>query len=187
MIEEFKKYGRLLFESGVISSHGGNMSIKLKEGIAITRRNSMLGNLTDGDIVIVEADGTGSEAASRELPVHLSIYNKIDCGAVVHAHPPYAVALSLIMDRIVPVDAEGSYYLKEVPVLSVENSIGSEEVAEKIPKLLKQCPIVMVKGHGSFAVGRDLEEGFRLTSSLEFSSRILWLCRNFRGDIGDFE
>jgi len=183
MIDEFKKYGRLLFESGVISSHGGNMSIKLKEAVAITRRNSMLGNLTDEDIIMVGADGTGSEAASRELPVHLSTYREIDCQAVVHAHPPYAVALSLIMDRIVPVDAEGSYYLKEVPVLSVENSIGSEEVAAKIPELLKQCPVVVVKGHGSFAVGKDLEEAFRLTSCLEFSSRILWLCGMCKGDL----
>ncbi|NLO88982.1 MAG: fuculose phosphate aldolase [Clostridia bacterium] len=181
MIEQFKKFGRLLFESGVISSHGGNMSLKLGDTVVITRRNSMLGDLNDGDIISVGEDGTGSEAASRELSVHLSIYREVDCRAVVHAHPPYAVALSLMVDKIVPVDAEGSYYLKEIPILDVERSIGSEKVAAKIPGLLKECPVVVVKGHGSFAVGNDLEEAFRLTSSLEFSSRILWLCGVFKG------
>ena len=54
---------------------------------------------------------------------------------------------------------------------------GSHEVAEKLPPLWQNCKAVMVKGHGSFTVGRMLEEAFQLTSSLEASRKALYLHR----------
>jgi len=180
MLGEFQKFGRLLFETGMISSHGGNMSVRVGNKLWITRRNSMLSDLKEGDIVQVSLDNANSDLASRELPVHLAIYKEDFCNAVIHAHPRYAVALSLLMDTIVPIDSEGAYILKEVPVLAVEESIGSQEVAAKIPALLKRYSVVMVKGHGSFAVGSNLEDAYRLTSCLEFSSNILWLAEIYR-------
>jgi len=45
----------------------------------------------------------------------------------------------------------------------------SDEVAEKPPPLLQNYKEAMVRGHGSFAVGRMLEEAFQWTPSLEAS------------------
>ncbi len=49
--------------------------------------------------------------ASAELAVHRSIYKKTSALAVVHAHPPYAVALSFTEKEIVPCDMEGRVLL----------------------------------------------------------------------------
>jgi L-fuculose-phosphate aldolase len=83
-------------------------------------------------------------------------------------------------EEIKPVDAEGMFFFREgAPVISVENAIASDEVAEKIISEYKNSKIVVVRGHGAFAIGADLEEGFHWTSSLEHSAKILLLTNQF--------
>ena len=68
---------------------------------------------------------------------------------------------------------EGRYFFpRGVPVVEVTNAIASEEVAGKVAPLLRDYPLVIVRGHGTFAVGNSLEDGFHYTSSLEHSARI---------------
>lgn len=175
--EDFVKIGRELFIRGLIASHSGNLSVKRGNEILITRRGSMLGNLTKEDIVSVPLMADKVEAASRELVVHRAIYRATSALACVHAHPPYAIALSLIENEIIPIDEEGAFYSPKVPILSVEDSIGSEVVASQLAKLFNGNRIALVKGHGSFAIGETLEEAYLKTSSLEHSSQIIHLVK----------
>jgi len=93
---------------------------------------------------------------------------------VVHAHPPYATLLSMLYDELIPVDSEGSYLFKKVPVVSVEKTVGSQESAEMVSEALRDYKIVMLRGHGSFARGDMLEDAYMLTSSLEASAFYLY-------------
>jgi len=174
---DFIKFGRELFIRGLIASHSGNLSVKRGNEILITRRGSMLGNLIKDDIVSAPLIANGVKAASRELVVHRAIYQATPALACVHAHPPYAVALSLIENEIIPIDEEGAFYLPKVPILAVENSIGSEVVADQLAKLFNGNKIAMIKGHGSFAIGETLEEAYLKTSSLEHASQIIHLVK----------
>ena len=171
---EFKKCGEDLFRQGCNNSHSGNMSICDGAKIYITRSGAQLGRLTWDDIVetSLHYEDAGARKASVELIVHRAIYKETSARAIIHSHPPHAIARSFATDEIRPVDAEGQYHLKMVPVLSVENAISSKEVSEKIPRLLIQSPIVVVKGHGSFATGANLERCLLLTSSLESACKI---------------
>jgi len=45
ILSQFQTVGRDLFSQGLVSSHGGNLSIRLGDRLIITRRGSMLGNL----------------------------------------------------------------------------------------------------------------------------------------------
>ncbi len=175
--EDFIKIGRELFIRGLIASHSGNLSVKRGDEILITRRGSMLGNLTKEDIVSVPLIADKVEAASRELVVHRAIYQSTSALACVHAHPPYAIALSLIENEIIPIDEEGAFYLPRVPILAIEDTIGSEVVASQLAKLFNGNKIAMIKGHGSFAIGETLEEAYLKTSSLEHSSQIIHLVK----------
>ena len=179
MYEMFRDIGHDTFASGLVSSHAGNMSIRLGDRIVITRRGSMIGRLQPHDLIEtgLEEDDSMVTLASSELVVHRAIYKATSALAIVHAHPPHATALSLIEDKLVPVDSEGSYLLHSVPVVAAQKTVGSSEVAEVVSPALKDHKVVMLRGHGSFAVGEMLEEAFMLTSSLEFSSRILYLVR----------
>lgn len=176
MYEDFIKIGRDLFLQGVISSHGGNMSIRVGDRILITRRGSMLGNLSKEDIIEtgLEENDSGIVLASTEIGVHRSIYKETSALAVVHAHPVMATVVSLIEDEIVPLDSEGSYLLHKVPVVSTEQTVGSKEVERVVPQMLKKYKIVMLRGHGSFARGELLEEAYQLTSCLENVCKIIY-------------
>lgn len=145
----------------------------------ITRHSAMLGDLKKGDVIKVPCVGKGPARhvkVSKEYPVHREIYEMTGTGAVVHAHPPNAIALSLVKKKIQPLDAEGVILLGEVPVVGTGKaikSVGSKEVGRAVAKALMKAPVVMVKGHGSFAVGRTLEDALCYTSALEDSCKVI--------------
>ncbi len=177
MIDQFQSIGRDLFVAGLISSHGGNMSVRMGDRILITRRGSMLGRLAERDIIDTGLDDNDSNVtlASTEIVVHRAIYQSTAALAIVHTHPPYAIAQSLVRDEIVPIDSEGSYLLHKVPVVSAELTAGSVEVAGLLPQWLKEYDLVMLRGHGPFAIGHLLEEAYQLTSVFETMCKILTL------------
>lgn len=182
LFKEFKETGRDIFLRGLISSHAGNMSVKIGDRIHITRKSSMLGRLHPKDIVEVgpEKDDVNAPMASTELVVHRAIYEKTSGIAIVHTHPPYATLLSMVQDTIVPVDSEGTYLFQKAPVVRPEKTIGSEEAALLVSESLQNSKIVLIRGHGSFARGSTLEEAFMLTTSLEASAFFLYHLHGLR-------
>ena len=166
--DSFLAAGRMLWEAGLVSSHGGNMSVRLPEGgLLVTRTGSMLGRLGDGDLVVVAADGSSRGEPSMDTALHRAAYDATGAGAILHAHPRHAIALSLAMDVIEPADAEGKLRLGVVPVVE----------AEDVAQALRDAPIVMARGHGSYARGDDLRQALQWTSVLEESAQVLWLLR----------
>lgn len=175
--DEFKKIGRGTFEAGLNNSHSGNMSVRIGNKILITRRGSMLGFLKDEDIIEVGLYkyDSGIALASTEINVHQAIYKQTSALAVIHTHPLSAIALSIVTEEIIPLDVEGSYFIRKIPILSFEYSAGSKEMEDKIPAILKDYHIAMVKGHGAFAKGNSLEEAFHYSHQLENIAQII--CR----------
>jgi len=168
----------MAFELGLTDSHGGNLSSRVGEDyILIKRSGKSLGSLRPEDFVLttLKENPQLERFASLELKVHRAIYRELpDAGAVFHTHSPYTVACSLCYEKITPLDSESRLLMgEEIPVLSARKVVSSEEVAEKIGKLLKSCPVVVVQGHGPFAVGRDIEEALKYISALENSCKIL--------------
>jgi L-fuculose-phosphate aldolase len=174
--KQFNEMGRDIFLRGLISSHAGNMSVRIKDQIYITRKSSMLGRLLRNDVIELELGQDNSQIpmASSELIVHTAIYKTTSALAIIHTHPPYATLLSMLQDEIIPVDSEGLYLFGKTPVVSPKKTIGSEESAHLVSEQLKRNKIVLIRGHGSFARGETLEEAFMYTTSLESSSFFLW-------------
>lgn len=176
--EEFRAVGRMLWEAGLVSSHGGNMSVRLPDGgLLITRTGSMLGRLDEGDLVMVAADGSSEGPPSMDTAVHRAVYAATEglpagrqTGAVLHAHPRHAIALSLVADAVEPADAEGKLRLGSIPVVE----------AEQVAEALRDRPVVLARGHGSYARGDDLWQALQWTSVLEESAQVLWLLRALR-------
>src|SRR5512136_1484981 len=172
--EMFRDIGRDMFESNMISSHGGNLSIRLGDRVVIKRRGAMLGNLKPHDLIEtgIEKNDSGVALASTELLVHRAIYISTPALAIVHCHPRTAIAFSLSRDEIVPIDNEASYLLKKVPVVTEEFPSGTPEMANKVATALQSYKIIMLRGHGSFAIGQTVDEAFHWSSTLEESCDI---------------
>lgn len=174
LIRAFRDIGRDLFEAGLTTSHGGNMSVRDGGRVIITRRGSMLGRLTDDDLIETGIEPCAAdERCSRELVVHRAIYAATDARAIVHAHPAHTVARSFTSDVITPADSEGLYVLGEVPVVSATQTIASPEAAEVLAGALAGAPVAVLRTHGPFAKGASLEEAFMHVSVLEASAVIL--------------
>ncbi len=169
--EGFRAVGRLLWEAGLVSSHGGNMSVRLPDGgLLITRTGAMLGRIGEDDLVTVTVDGSSEGEPSMDMAVHRAAYEATGAQAVLHAHPRHAITLSLILDVVEPADAEGKLRLGSVPVVQ----------AEQVAEALAEAPIVLARGHGSYARGDDLWQALQWTSVLEESARVLWLLRSLK-------
>ena len=175
MLKQFQRFGSDLFYRGLTSSHGGNMSVRMGDRIFITRTGSMLAHLEEHDVIEIglEEDNSNIMLASSELVVHREIYQNTSALAIVHVHPPYAVALSMaVKDAIIPIDSEGSYLFRRVPVVQTETTVGSKDVAKLAAEMLREYKIFMLRGHGCFSTGPVLEEAAQWCSSLEESCKI---------------
>ncbi|PKQ15638.1 MAG: fuculose phosphate aldolase [Actinobacteria bacterium HGW-Actinobacteria-7] len=175
MYEQFRDIGQDIYTAGLISSHGGNMSVRVGDRILITRRGSMLGRLTERDIIETSLDHDDSEVAlaSTEIVVHRAIYARTNGLAIVHTHSPHTILRSMIDDEIVPIDSEASYLLHKVPVYSLPQTAGSSAVADTVSEALREYKCVLLRGHGPFAIGTVLEEAFQWISCLEMACKIL--------------
>lgn len=189
--EEFSTVGRDLYALGLVDSSSGSLSIRSEGKIFITKRNAMLGHLKEEDIIEVplEGDSEKDEAAAKEVHVHRAIYRETSFNAVVHAYPPYGIALSIgTENKIIPADAKGQTVLRSIPVVRAKaiapgrEKMTSEEMIRFLPPVYKSGYLVsLVKEYGSFAVGESLFEALRYTTCLEDSCKISAINKSLAG------
>ena len=179
MWQEIAKFGRKLVEQGLVSSHFGNISVRVGDYMYITRSGSMLDEITKDDVVRVSVyEPTSLDLiASSEVTAHRMIYQNTSALAIIHDHSPFAVVESLIhremgRDRIVPIDSEGSYFLHDIPI--VDGGIGTERMARNLAEALQQRKAAVVYSHGVFARGSILEDAYVVASMVEHSCKMLY-------------
>jgi L-fuculose-phosphate aldolase len=175
--KSFWQVGKELCMRNLETSHSGNISIRSGGKIYIKKRSAMLNWLEKEDIVAcdLEREDSNSLLASTELGVHRAIYLHTDAMAVIHAHNPYCVALSMIEDEITCIDAEGIFMYKKIPVIECDIPAGASEAAIKVPPVLSNYPVCVVRSHGVFAKGATLEDAMQNVTGAEQSAYIRYL------------
>ncbi len=166
---------------GLQSPRSGNLSVLLADARAfvIKRRGASLRELEpDRDLVTVELDGPAPPEASSEVAVHRAIYCATDHRAVIHAHPPYAIALSFSAAVIHPLHNEAQAVLGDIPITSSSASEGQGEEPGPIVEVLRKGRAMLVRGHGAFSAGPDLESAFYYMGLLEAACKIVYLARS---------
>jgi L-fuculose-phosphate aldolase len=178
LMQDMTEVGRDLWEARLVSSHGGNLSVRWEMGAAITQHGAMLHRLDPEQFVTVDSRGRPTSTGqtpdpSEDTPIHLAVYAQVEeAQAVAHAHPVHAVALSLEWGAITPSTAGGEL-LGRVPVLT---DVG-DDVAEAVALELKENRAVLVRAHGVFARGADAWETLQVISMLEETATVLYLRR----------
>ncbi len=166
---EIIHWGKLLFERRLISGWGGNLSCRIAANqFLITGQHAPLGFLSARDLVRLNRAGVPvkkSQKPSSETPMHMAVYSGIDAHAIVHVHPPMVLAFSLTHDSFVPVSFEEKYTIGEVPIITQDTPTVTKP--ELVVEALKYHPVVIIKGHGTVATGKTLQEAFLLTDLLE--------------------
>jgi L-fuculose-phosphate aldolase len=166
---EIIRWGKLLFERRLISGWGGNLSCRAgKDRFLITGQHASLAFLAAKDLVRIDAAGKPlkkQQRASSETPMHLAVYAGTDAQAIVHVHPPMVLAFSLNHESFVPVSFEEKYTIGEVPIIAQDTPTVTRP--ENVVEELKYHPVVIIKGHGTVAIGKTFQEAFLLTDLLE--------------------
>ena len=180
LLDQFRRVGRDLYATGLVSSHGGNMSVRRGEASSSPPTAAAWATCRKPTWWRWRRTPSRGPAAepSVDLALHRAIYAAVpQARAVVHAHARHAIALSLVSNEIRPRDAEGRHYLALVPVVP-----GDGDVAGALAAALRQHRIAVVAGHGSYAWGEDLWQALQWTSILEESAQVLWLLRVLTGE-----
>jgi L-fuculose-phosphate aldolase len=174
--------GQELHRQGLIAATDGNLSARLDtKRFLITRSGVALGRLNSRDFSILDHTGrrlAGAERPSSEYRLHLAIYaERADVGAVVHAHPPLANALTFadvgLADPVVP---EVVLTLGVIPTTPYATP-STAEGAEVIRRYIREHDAVMLARHGSVTVGRSVDEAFLKLEKVEHTARILVVAR----------
>jgi len=179
---EIIRWGKLLFERRLISGWGGNLSCRVgKQDFLITGQHAPLGFLTSKDLVRIDHEGTPTkktQRASSETPLHLAVYRGTDAQAIVHVHPPMVLAFSLTHEVFVPVSFEEKYTIGEVPIIPQDTPTVTKPA--QVVEELRYHPIVIIKSHGTVAIGKNLQDAFLLTDLLEEAVH----CQLFKEPVG---
>jgi len=172
---EFERIGKRLFAEHLVGGNFGNISIRHDDGFYIKHTGAYLD--VAAEPLFVPLYGDVPAGVSSEYRVHREVYRRTNYAAIVHAHPPAAIAASLVLSPIISEDSEGELLCPVIPV--VTGTPGSQEIADNVSQALTQFTMVIARGHGTFAAGKSLDEAYLLTSLAEHTCRILSLKKLF--------
>jgi methylthioribose-1-phosphate isomerase len=188
---------RELYRRGWMEGTSGNVSTRAAAHAAlITASGLCKGRLRADDAVYIGLDNgepvaAGSPPPSAEAGIHVALYRcQPGCGAVVHAHPPYATALTSRLEgdgdgivRIAAFELTKGLGLAvpeaiDVPVFRNQPDPGS--IAAAVERHVGAAgstalPVFLVASHGATAWGGDLEEARNRLECLEELCRLQWL------------
>jgi L-fuculose-phosphate aldolase len=168
-----------LASTGLIGAAEGNLSVRLgPRRILTTPSGSNKSLLEPHQLVVTDLEGNkivGSGRASTELKMHLAIYrNRPEVRAIVHAHPPTAIALTLAkIDLSQPAMPEEVTALGGGIPTAPYASPSTEELAESVAKTLASGDACLMERHGAIAVGRTLAEASDRMETVERIAQVI--------------
>ena len=187
--QEIIRVTRIVANQGLIRSSDGNISIRLEGNqFLVTPSGLYKMSMEPDDPIIVDWSGEVLEGKpglrpTSELNMHLEAYRqRPDIHAVLHAHPPFATALT-IAGIPFPTDLlpEVLIALGDVPTAPYATP-GTTALGESIRKHIKSHNTVLLSNHGSISVGKTLEEALIALERLEHAAYTYYLARGL-GDL----
>lgn len=172
--------GKLVYAKGFIVGADGNISARMSDGsVLITPAGAMKGFLAPEHLAHVDMQGKvldGGPKCSTETGIHLVSYQeRPEMRAVLHCHPPHAVALTIAgIDLQTPVIPEIIVTIGGIPTAPY-GTPGTEELPESIRAIVKCSDTLVMQNHGSVTLGANLLDAFKKLDMLEHTAKILWL------------
>lgn len=156
-------YCRKLYDKGYVPGIDGNISIRLDGDKAlITPTGVSKSAVIEEDLALLSLSGEhiSGKRPSSETPMHLAALN-VRGGAVIHAHSPnigaFALAGEPIDTRCAPFAFIHLGIIGEVPYITP----GTHEFHKAVEDAVKSGSNALILfGHGSLVIGRDLEDAF---------------------------
>lgn len=184
--QEIVRVTRIVANQGLIRSSDGNISIRLGSNrFLVTPSGLYKMSMEPDDPMVVDGEGQiveGKEGLrpTSELNMHLEAYRqRPDVNAVLHAHPPFATALT-IAELPYPTDymPEVMLALGDVPTAPYARP-GTVDLAVSIREPIQNHNNILLSHHGSISVGETLEEALIALERLEHAAYTYYVARAF--------
>ncbi len=164
----------------------GNYSVRLDDGyIAITVSGRHKGRLSGDDVTRIDLEGRALEAKppSAEAALHACIYRLFaGAQAVLHVHSVASTTLTRLLRPGADLVLEGYEMLKILPGVTThltrvtiplfDNSQDMPALARRVQARVAHLdpapPAVLLRGHGVYAWGEDVEQAEHVVEALEF-------------------
>jgi len=163
----------------MLAAADGNISFRLSDKeILFTPTGKNKAHITPEDMAIVTLDNRViSGKPSGERLMHLEVYKQcIKAKAVVHAHPPTAIAWSVAKPdwKELPAECLSEVILAvgRLPIAPYARP-GTENMGTVLREFLPDCRVMILARHGALSWGEDLEEAYNGMERLEHISQIL--------------
>lgn len=184
------KWGKELYDAGMVKGSGGNISIKYDNSILLTPTGYFLGHLKEDDISLTDTDGNliSGPKPTKETPMHIAAYKASpEIKAVIHVHAPYSIALASTF----PPDSYMPIFLPSVAIKVGKIKItpfeypGSEQLANIVYDSLKVGPAVLLANHGIVATGKSIEEALSIAYEIEENAHLYYITNGKIKELSD--
>ncbi len=181
---------RILAHEGIFPLALGHVSEKVPgENLicilsgAVHDAGGTLDNIGAAEVVVINLDGQlveGEMEPPGERFIHTEVYrSRPDVRAVVHAHPPMAVALSAAGQEVLPITARSASFAPRVAIFPYHGQINNPAIGAKVATALGKAHALVLRGHGSVTAGESLEEACMHAVTLEETARQQWIAAAF--------
>src|SRR3954452_4860904 len=164
---------------GLVVGTSGNVSMRVDDHVVVTPTGGVFGAMRAEDMAVVDRTGavvSGLLGPTSELGLHLLLYDRVDAGAVVHTHAPYATALSCVVDEVPAVHYSMLMFggsLKVAPYAT----FGTEELARHVEQALEGRTACLMQNHGHVGYGHDLDYAVEASLLVEWACTVYWRAR----------
>ena len=166
-----------MYERRLIVAQDGNVSVRIAEDeMLITRSGICKGEMTPADVLRIDFDGkviSGAGKPSSESFMHIACYEeRPDIAAIVHAHPPTAVAFTLagrtLAQCVIP---EVVLSIGAVPTLPYTTPT-TMDIPNAIRRVVRHADALMLERHGSVCVGSTAKDAYFKLETIEHAAEI---------------
>ena len=168
-----------LNQKNYLASADGNVSYRISDReILITPSGVNKADLDPSQMARITIDDEIlSGAPSSERKMHLEVYRRCPkAKAVVHAHPPIAIAWTIARPDLKELPAECMSELilavGKIPIVPYARP-GTAQMGEVLAPYLAECRVLILSRHGALSWGEDLDEAYNGIERLEHSALIL--------------
>ena len=177
---------RRMYEKGFLAATDGNVSVRVGDRLIVTPSGISKGHMAPEQLIVTDMAGAvleGEGRPSSELAMHLAAYRaRPDVRAVVHAHPPRAIALTVagvpIPGKVLPevVVTLGG----EIPTVPYTTPT-TEEVPRALGPYFENHDAVMMEWHGAVCLGPDVWDAYHKLEKLEHLCEVALFAQQLGG------
>ncbi len=178
------RFMKRLHAKNLLAANDGNISVRLDgQRLLVTPSGGHKAFLKAEELVEVDLSGrvlSGTRTPTGELAMHLEVLRRRpEIQAVVHAHPPTCIALSVVerqsLNGILP---EVILSTGEVPIVPYARPV-SQAMADALDPFIDDHDALILERHGTLALGRTLLDAYALTERMEHAAEVLYRAHAF--------